>query len=156
MKLPGGYVASVTEHYKTHLAPIYVWMVGGFKAAIERGEAEIAGMLSDLPFGSAVIDLGAGFGMHRRRRRIHRRTTSRHGSPTSRAFLHDGAEAVRPSCATTVHAECAPRGRRRCASIRFNGPSDLTALCAPVRHRNGRSHNAPLRRQRTTKDGGYC
>lgn len=55
---------TVTEHYATHLAPIYVWMAGGSEAALRAGAAEIEAL--NLPFahGAVVLDLGAGFGMH--------------------------------------------------------------------------------------------
>lgn len=55
---------SVTEHYESHLAPIYVWMAGGSEAAIARGRAEVESVCPlPSPFQQAV-DLGAGFGMH--------------------------------------------------------------------------------------------
>lgn len=55
---------TVTEHYATHLGPIYVWMAGGSEAALQAGAAEIEAL--NLPFAHAavVLDLGAGFGMH--------------------------------------------------------------------------------------------
>ena len=56
-------MATVAEHYRTHLAPVYTWMAGGVDAAVARGESEIAAILPDLSGGLAV-DLGAGFGMH--------------------------------------------------------------------------------------------
>lgn len=55
---------TVADHYASHLAPIYLWMVGGFEAALSRGEAEIAAVLPDLAPGTRAVDLGAGFGMH--------------------------------------------------------------------------------------------
>jgi SAM-dependent methyltransferase len=57
-------MATVTEHYRTHLAPVYAWMAGGVDAAIARGETEIAAVLPDLSATSSAVDLGAGFGMH--------------------------------------------------------------------------------------------
>jgi SAM-dependent methyltransferase len=57
-------MATVAEHYRTHLAPVYSWMAGGVDAAVARGESEIAAVLPDLPVGSSAVDLGAGFGMH--------------------------------------------------------------------------------------------
>jgi SAM-dependent methyltransferase len=57
-------MATVAEHYRTHLAPVYCWMAGGVEAAVARGESEIAAILPDLSAGSSAVDLGAGFGMH--------------------------------------------------------------------------------------------
>jgi SAM-dependent methyltransferase len=57
-------MSSVTDHYQTHLAAIYVWMTGGLDAAVERGRSELAGALPELAAGTTVVDLGAGFGMH--------------------------------------------------------------------------------------------
>jgi SAM-dependent methyltransferase len=57
-------LTSVADHYKTHLAPIYVWMAGGLDAAIARGDGEIDAVLPNLPSGATAVDLGAGFGMH--------------------------------------------------------------------------------------------
>jgi hypothetical protein len=55
---------SVTEHYENHLAPVYVWMVGGIDAAITRGQAEVD-MVCPRPLEpQPAVDLGAGFGMH--------------------------------------------------------------------------------------------
>jgi SAM-dependent methyltransferase len=52
---------SVVTHYETHLAPIYLWMVGGMEHALSLGRDDLAPFLA--PPGVAV-DLGAGFGMH--------------------------------------------------------------------------------------------
>jgi 2-polyprenyl-3-methyl-5-hydroxy-6-metoxy-1,4-benzoquinol methylase len=57
-------MATVAEHYRTHLAPVYTWMAGGVDAAVARGESEIAAILPDLSAGGSAVDLGAGFGMH--------------------------------------------------------------------------------------------
>jgi SAM-dependent methyltransferase len=57
-------MASVADHYRSHLAPVYAWMSGGFGAALARGEAEIGALFPDLPKGSLAVDLGCGFGMH--------------------------------------------------------------------------------------------
>jgi SAM-dependent methyltransferase len=56
--------ATVADHYKTHLAPVYLWMAGGFDAAVSRGEAEIEATLQNLSSEITAVDLGAGFGMH--------------------------------------------------------------------------------------------
>ncbi|HEX4970231.1 MAG TPA: class I SAM-dependent methyltransferase [Steroidobacteraceae bacterium] len=57
-------MTSVTEHYATHLAPVYVWMAGGAHAALQAGAAEIESLNLPATSGAVVIDLGAGFGMH--------------------------------------------------------------------------------------------
>jgi 2-polyprenyl-3-methyl-5-hydroxy-6-metoxy-1,4-benzoquinol methylase len=57
-------MASVAEHYRSHLAPVYSWMAGGFDAAVARGAAELDALFPELPKGSLVVDLGAGFGAH--------------------------------------------------------------------------------------------
>ncbi|MHC8410690.1 class I SAM-dependent methyltransferase [Pseudomonas sp. Hz4] len=57
-------MATVADHYETHLAPVYLWMAGGFDAAVSRGEAEIEAVLPNLASGTTAVDLGAGFGMH--------------------------------------------------------------------------------------------
>lgn len=57
-------MATVENHYKNHLAPVYLWMAGGFDAAISRGEAEIETILPYLSSGITAVDLGSGFGMH--------------------------------------------------------------------------------------------
>jgi SAM-dependent methyltransferase len=49
-------------HYKTHLGPIYSWMLGDMGAAFSRGAAEIDAL--PLPDGGVAIDLGAGLGLH--------------------------------------------------------------------------------------------
>jgi Methyltransferase domain len=51
------------SHYKTHLGPVYSWMLGDLDAAFARGAAEI----DDLPLPAARgvgVDLGAGLGLH--------------------------------------------------------------------------------------------
>jgi hypothetical protein len=45
-------MATVAEHYRTHLAPVYAWMAGGVDAAVARGESEIAAILPDLSAGN--------------------------------------------------------------------------------------------------------
>lgn len=57
-------MATVADHYRSHLAPVYSWMLGGVDTAIGRGETEIGAILPDLSSGSCAVDLGAGFGMH--------------------------------------------------------------------------------------------
>lgn len=57
-------MTTVTEHYASHLAPIYVWMAGGAEAALQAGAAEIEALNLPSPPSAVVVDLGAGFGMH--------------------------------------------------------------------------------------------
>jgi SAM-dependent methyltransferase len=56
-------MATSESHYKTHLGPVYSWMLGDLDAAFARGAAEI----EDLPLPTArgvAVDLGAGLGLH--------------------------------------------------------------------------------------------
>jgi SAM-dependent methyltransferase len=55
---------SVSEHYESLLAPVYLWMAGGFDAATRRGQAELEAVCPHPVEGLSAIDLGAGFGMH--------------------------------------------------------------------------------------------
>ncbi len=55
---------TATQHHEPHLAPIYVWMVGGIESALARGEAEIETLWPGPGRGRVAVDLGAGFGMH--------------------------------------------------------------------------------------------
>ena len=57
-------MATAEEHYRHHLAPIYVWMAGGADAALQAGGIEIEALGLPLARGDFVLDLGAGFGMH--------------------------------------------------------------------------------------------
>ena len=57
-------MASVADHYRSHLAPLYSWMSGGLDAAMARGESELAASLPGLSKGVHAVDLGCGFGMH--------------------------------------------------------------------------------------------
>jgi SAM-dependent methyltransferase len=54
-------MATVAEHYASHLGPIYLWMAGGMEAALSAGASDLA---SVLPGSGLAVDLGAGFGMH--------------------------------------------------------------------------------------------
>jgi SAM-dependent methyltransferase len=58
------HISSVTQHYESHLAPVYVWMMGGLQAAIARGQTEVAALHVTALQDKRAIDLGAGFGMH--------------------------------------------------------------------------------------------
>jgi SAM-dependent methyltransferase len=57
-------MATVREHYATHLAPVYLWMSGGFERAIALGRADLEALNIDLSRCRTAVDLGAGFGMH--------------------------------------------------------------------------------------------
>lgn len=57
-------MATVIEHYEKHLAPVYLWMAGGFDPAVARGQAELDAVLPLETSGLNAVDLGAGFGMH--------------------------------------------------------------------------------------------
>ena len=57
-------MATVADHYRTHLAPVYVWMAGGIDVAVSRGEIELQTILPEQTGGIDAVDLGAGFGMH--------------------------------------------------------------------------------------------
>jgi len=57
-------MATVTEHYATHLAPVYLWMAGGFERAIALGRADLESLNLDVSRCRSAVDLGAGFGMH--------------------------------------------------------------------------------------------
>lgn len=54
-------MATVRDHYASHLARIYVWMAGGASAALSVGEADLSGLVGEP---GLAVDLGAGFGMH--------------------------------------------------------------------------------------------
>jgi SAM-dependent methyltransferase len=55
---------SVTEHYATHLGPVYAWMAGGVDEAIARGAKEVEALGLAPRLTGQAVDLGAGFGMH--------------------------------------------------------------------------------------------
>lgn len=56
-------MATSATHYKTHLGPVYSWMLGDLAAAFARGAREIEDL--PLPAGRGVaVDLGAGLGLH--------------------------------------------------------------------------------------------
>ena len=57
-------MTSVTDHYATLLAPVYLWMVGGLDAALARGRAEVEAVCPRPTDTALAVDLGAGFGMH--------------------------------------------------------------------------------------------
>jgi len=55
---------TVEEHYAGHLAPIYLWMVGGHEAVILAASAELDALHLPARAYDTVLDLGAGFGAH--------------------------------------------------------------------------------------------
>lgn len=57
-------MVTVAEHYANHLAPVYLWMAGGFDVAVSRCESEIDAVCRNPAGGRIAVDLGAGFGMH--------------------------------------------------------------------------------------------
>ena len=56
-------MATSATHYKTHLGPVYSWMLGDLDAAFARSAAEIDALPLPSVRGVAV-DLGAGLGLH--------------------------------------------------------------------------------------------
>ncbi|HEY6621149.1 MAG TPA: methyltransferase domain-containing protein [Steroidobacteraceae bacterium] len=56
-------MATSATHYKTHLGPVYSWMLGDLDAAFARSTAEIDALPLPSVRGVAV-DLGAGLGLH--------------------------------------------------------------------------------------------
>ena len=56
-------MATSESHYKTHLGPIYSWMLGDLDAAFARSAAEVDDLQLPAERGVAV-DLGAGLGLH--------------------------------------------------------------------------------------------
>jgi SAM-dependent methyltransferase len=54
-------MATVTSHYASHLAPVYLWMAGGIDHALATGTSDLVDLASS---GGVAVDLGAGFGMH--------------------------------------------------------------------------------------------
>jgi SAM-dependent methyltransferase len=57
-------MSTVVEHYATHLAPIYLWMAGGFEPAVLAGRSDLAALGLTTELQGPALDLGAGFGMH--------------------------------------------------------------------------------------------
>lgn len=55
---------TVQEHYAEHLAPVYLWSVGGAEQAFSLAEAELDALHLPAAPGDPILDLGAGFGMH--------------------------------------------------------------------------------------------
>jgi SAM-dependent methyltransferase len=57
-------MTDVAAHYTTHLAPIYLWMVGGAETAFTAADAELNALNLPTHPRDLILDLGAGFGMH--------------------------------------------------------------------------------------------
>jgi SAM-dependent methyltransferase len=57
-------MSTVREHYSSHLAPVYLWMAGGFDSAIEAGKSDLDALGIKSGAYTVALDLGAGFGMH--------------------------------------------------------------------------------------------
>ncbi len=53
----------VQRHYDSHLAPIYVWMVGDVVAALQRSRDFFAAAGLKPGAGGVAVDLGCGFGL---------------------------------------------------------------------------------------------
>ncbi len=57
-------MATVRDHYASHLAPMYLWMAGGFENAIALGKSDLDALGIKAAPNMIALDLGAGFGMH--------------------------------------------------------------------------------------------
>lgn len=57
-------MATVNDHYATHLAPLYEWLVGDVEAALARSAAELDAANIRNGVGGTAVDLGAGIGLH--------------------------------------------------------------------------------------------
>src|ERR1700722_19724698 len=57
-------MTTVREHYSSHLAPIYLWMAGGFDNAVRFGKSELDALGIKAGADMIALDLGAGFGTH--------------------------------------------------------------------------------------------
>ena len=55
---------AVTDHYAQLLAPIYLWMAGGPRKALDLGTADLSTLGLGTSRNTVAIDLGSGFGMH--------------------------------------------------------------------------------------------
>ena len=57
-------MTTVRDHYSSHLAPIYLWMAGGFDSALKLGKSDLDALGIKAGANMTALDLGAGFGMH--------------------------------------------------------------------------------------------
>lgn len=57
-------MSTVRDHYASHLAPIYLWMAGGFESAVALGKSDLDALGIKADAKMIALDLGAGFGMH--------------------------------------------------------------------------------------------
>ncbi|MBS1560195.1 MAG: methyltransferase domain-containing protein [Bacteroidetes bacterium] len=57
-------MSTSADHYRSLLASIYSWMVGGLDEGLERGARELDDLGLVRGEGRHAVDLGAGFGMH--------------------------------------------------------------------------------------------
>ncbi len=57
-------MSTVLDHYASHLAPIYLWMAGGFDHAVALGKSDLEALGIQVTANMVALDLGAGFGMH--------------------------------------------------------------------------------------------
>jgi SAM-dependent methyltransferase len=57
-------MSTVRDHYASHLAPIYLWMAGGFESAVALGKSDLDALGIKARTNMIALDLGAGFGMH--------------------------------------------------------------------------------------------
>jgi 2-polyprenyl-3-methyl-5-hydroxy-6-metoxy-1,4-benzoquinol methylase len=57
-------MATASDHYANHLAPLYEWMVGDMEAALQRSAAELDAVGLPVRATGMAVDLGAGIGLH--------------------------------------------------------------------------------------------
>jgi SAM-dependent methyltransferase len=57
-------MSTIRDHYASHLAPIYLWMAGGFDNAVAAGKSDLEALGVKMGADMVAMDLGAGFGMH--------------------------------------------------------------------------------------------
>jgi SAM-dependent methyltransferase len=57
-------MSTIRDHYASYLAPIYLWMAGGFDHAVTIGNSDLEALGITAGINKVAMDLGAGFGMH--------------------------------------------------------------------------------------------